>query len=65
MLGVGAACDFIAGDKKHAPRWVQNIGMEWLFRLCCEPSRLWKRYLKQNPRFVWYFLQQWLFGRKY
>jgi len=65
MLGVGAAFDFIAGNKKHAPRWVQKIGMEWFFRLCSEPSRLWKRYLKQNPRFVWYFLQQWLFKRKF
>ena len=34
MLGVGAAYDFIAGSKKHAPRWVQKIGMEWLYRLC-------------------------------
>jgi len=65
MLGVGAAFDFIAGNKNHAPRWVQNIGMEWLFRLCSEPGRLWKRYLKQNPRFVWYFLQQWLFKREF
>lgn len=65
MLGVGAAFDFIAGSKKHAPRWMQNIGLEWLYRLCSEPARLWKRYLKQNPRFVWYFLQQWLFNRKF
>lgn len=65
MLGVGAAFDFISGNKKHAPRWMQNIGMEWLFRLCSEPRRLWKRYFKQNPRFVWYFMQQWLFNRRY
>ena len=58
MLGVGAAFDFVAGNKTHAPRWVQNIGLEWLFRLCSEPKRLWRRYLKQNPRFVWYFLKQ-------
>jgi len=58
MLGVGAAFDFIAGDKKHAPRWMQRIGCEWLFRLFSEPRRLWKRYLKQNPRFVFYFLKQ-------
>ncbi len=64
MLGVGAAFDFIAGEKKHAPRWVQNIGMEWLFRLISEPGRLWKRYLKHNPRFIWYFTQQ-LFGRDF
>ncbi|MCG8380940.1 MAG: WecB/TagA/CpsF family glycosyltransferase, partial [Gammaproteobacteria bacterium] len=65
MLGVGAAFDFIAGNKRHAPLWVQRIGLEWLFRLCSEPKRLWKRYLKQNPRFIWYFLQQWLLGRDF
>ncbi len=64
MLGVGAAFDFIAGEKKHAPRWVQNIGMEWFFRLISEPERLWKRYLKHNPRFIWYFTQQ-LLGRDF
>ncbi|MBQ0799821.1 MAG: WecB/TagA/CpsF family glycosyltransferase [Porticoccaceae bacterium] len=65
MIGVGAAFDFVAGTKKHAPRWMQSIGMEWLFRLCCEPGRLWRRYLKHNPRFVWYFLQQWLFKKNF
>ena len=50
--------------KKHAPRWMQVIGLEWLFRLLSEPQRLWKRYLKQNPRFIWYFSQQ-LLGRKF
>lgn len=58
MLGVGAAYDFIAGEKKHAPRWVQNIGMEWLFRLLSEPKRLWRRYLSTNPRFIWHFGKQ-------
>ena len=58
MLGVGAAYDFIAGSKKHAPRWMQKIGLEWLFRLCSEPKRLWKRYLQQNPRFIYYFTKQ-------
>lgn len=65
MLGVGAAYDFIAGSKSHAPRWMQKVGLEWLFRLCSEPKRLWKRYLKQNPRFVFYFFRQWLFGKEY
>jgi N-acetylglucosaminyldiphosphoundecaprenol N-acetyl-beta-D-mannosaminyltransferase len=58
MLGVGAAYDFIAGSKKHAPRWMQRVGLEWLFRLCSEPQRLWKRYLQQNPRFIYYFTKQ-------
>jgi len=55
MLGVGAVFDFLSGNKKEAPRWVQAIGMEWFFRLCSEPRRLWKRYFKHNPRFI-YFL---------
>ena len=52
MLGVGAAFDFHAGTKPQAPGWMQNIGLEWLFRLLSEPRRLWKRYLYHNPRFV-------------
>jgi N-acetylglucosaminyldiphosphoundecaprenol N-acetyl-beta-D-mannosaminyltransferase len=52
MLGVGAAFDFLAGAKPQAPRWMQSCGLEWLFRLATEPRRLWRRYLKQNPRFL-------------
>jgi N-acetylglucosaminyldiphosphoundecaprenol N-acetyl-beta-D-mannosaminyltransferase len=52
MLGVGAAFDFLAGAKRQAPRWMMRIGMEWFFRLLTEPRRLWKRYLRDNPRFV-------------
>jgi len=52
MLGVGAAFDFHAGKVKQAPKWLQNKGLEWLFRLSTEPGRLWKRYLKHNPRFA-------------
>jgi N-acetylglucosaminyldiphosphoundecaprenol N-acetyl-beta-D-mannosaminyltransferase len=58
MIGVGAAFDFFSGKKKHAPRLMQKAGLEWLFRFSNEPSRLWKRYLKHNPRFVWYLLKQ-------
>jgi len=58
MLGVGAAFDFVAGSKQYAPKWMQKIGFEWLFRLCSEPSRLWRRYLIQNPRFIYYFFKQ-------
>lgn len=63
MLGVGAAFDFFSGRKKHAPRWMQQCGLEWVYRLASEPKRLWKRYLKHNPRFVWYFFTQWLTRR--
>jgi N-acetylglucosaminyldiphosphoundecaprenol N-acetyl-beta-D-mannosaminyltransferase len=52
FLGVGAAFDFHAGRIRQAPRWMQRAGLEWLFRLACEPRRLWKRYLKNNPLFV-------------
>jgi N-acetylglucosaminyldiphosphoundecaprenol N-acetyl-beta-D-mannosaminyltransferase len=52
MFGVGAAFDFLAGRVRQAPRWMQRSGLEWLFRLCCEPRRLWKRYSKNNPLFV-------------
>lgn len=58
MIGVGAAFDFFSGHKKHAPKWMQKIGFEWIFRLLYEPRRLWKRYLKQNPRFLWLFTKQ-------
>jgi N-acetylglucosaminyldiphosphoundecaprenol N-acetyl-beta-D-mannosaminyltransferase len=52
MLGVGAAFDFISGEKPQAPLWMQSIGAEWIFRLCSEPRRLWFRYIWHNPRFV-------------
>ena len=51
-FGVGAAFDFHAGRVRQAPRWMQSCGLEWFFRLCCEPRRLWKRYLRNNPLFV-------------
>ena len=63
MLGVGAAFDFIAGHKKQAPQWMQDRGLEWLFRLVSEPKRLWKRYLYSNPRFVALFGAQLLRSR--
>ena len=55
MVGVGAAFDFIAGAKSQAPRWMQRMGLEWLFRLLAEPRRLWRRYLIGNPRFLYHF----------
>jgi len=53
LVGVGAAFDFLAGAKPKAPAWMQRAGLEWLFRLGCEPRRLWRRYLWNNPRFAW------------
>ena len=52
MVGVGAAFDFHADVLRQAPTWMQVRGLEWLFRLAMEPRRLWKRYLKHNPRFA-------------
>ncbi len=52
MIGVGAAFDFHAGRVAQAPQWMQRSGLEWFYRLCREPRRLWKRYLRNNPLFV-------------
>ena len=52
FFGVGAAFDFYTGRVRQAPRWMQRTGLEWFFRLCCEPRRLWRRYLKNNPLFA-------------
>lgn len=60
MLGVGAAFDFHSGRVKQAPTWMQQAGLEWVFRLKAEPRRLWKRYAKHNPRFLLFFFTQWL-----
>ena len=54
MHGVGAAFDFITGQVRQAPRWMMNSGLEWLFRLYCEPRRLWKRYTVTNLKFFYY-----------
>lgn len=58
MFAVGAAFDFLAGNKARAPHWMQRLGLEWLFRFVTEPRRLAMRYLKHNPRFVIGFLRQ-------
>jgi N-acetylglucosaminyldiphosphoundecaprenol N-acetyl-beta-D-mannosaminyltransferase len=65
MFGVGAAFDFHAGLIPQAPRWMQRVGLEWSFRLRCEPRRLWKRYLKNNPLFIARALLQLSGLRKY
>jgi N-acetylglucosaminyldiphosphoundecaprenol N-acetyl-beta-D-mannosaminyltransferase len=54
MLGVGAAFDLNTGRLKQAPEWMRENGLEWLFRLLTEPRRLWRRYVVQGARFVWY-----------
>jgi N-acetylglucosaminyldiphosphoundecaprenol N-acetyl-beta-D-mannosaminyltransferase len=56
MMAVGAAFDFHAQTLKQAPTWMQNNGLEWLFRLIQEPGRLWKRYLFTNSTFIYLIL---------
>jgi N-acetylglucosaminyldiphosphoundecaprenol N-acetyl-beta-D-mannosaminyltransferase len=53
FVAVGAAFEFVAGTKPQAPLWMQNSGLEWLFRLASEPRRLWRRYLFGNARFLY------------
>lgn len=52
LMAVGAAFDFHAGTVSQAPQWIQNRGLEWLYRLVQEPMRLWKRYLYLNPFYL-------------
>jgi N-acetylglucosaminyldiphosphoundecaprenol N-acetyl-beta-D-mannosaminyltransferase len=60
MVGVGAAFDFHAGRVRQAPNWMQRSGLEWLFRLTMEPTRLWQRYLLVTPRFLpLWAMQKW------
>jgi N-acetylglucosaminyldiphosphoundecaprenol N-acetyl-beta-D-mannosaminyltransferase len=64
MCGVGAAFDFHAGRVPQAPRWMQERGLEWIYRIAQEPRRLLPRYLYFNPRFVLAFARQYLSERK-
>lgn len=65
MFGVGAAFDFHAGRISQAPRWMQRSGLEWFYRLCSEPRRLGRRYLVNNPLFLWRIFGQLSGLRKY
>ncbi len=65
LLGVGAAFDFAAGLKRQAPRWMQRSGLEWAFRLATEPGRLGRRYLVNNPLFIWHVARQLIGGVRY
>jgi len=58
LIGVGAAFDFHAGLVRQAPRWLQRTGLEWCFRLMSEPRRLWCRYLKTIPLFLFLIAMQ-------
>jgi N-acetylglucosaminyldiphosphoundecaprenol N-acetyl-beta-D-mannosaminyltransferase len=65
ILAVGAAFDFHAGTLPQAPKWMQDAGLEWFFRLTQEPKRLWQRYAVLNPLYLWHIFQQYLGLRKF
>jgi len=64
FIGVGAAFDLLTGRVRQSPRWIQRVGLEWLFRFFQEPKRLWKRYLINNPLFIFRAAKQLLGSRK-
>lgn len=55
---VGAVFDFYAGTRQRAPLWVQNAGIEWLYRLILEPNRMWRRYMIGNVLFIWNMMKE-------
>ncbi len=57
-MGVGGSFDVVAGRTTRAPRWMQNAGLEWVYRIYQEPRRMLKRYLKTNPLFIWMVLKE-------
>ena len=63
LLAVGAAFDLISGTVRQAPDWVQDNGLEWVYRLWREPRRLWRRYLFNNPAFAVLAMNEVLRGR--
>ena len=65
LFAVGAAFDFHAGTIPRAPKILQDLGLEWVFRLMQEPKRLWRRYLILNPLYMFHFTLQWLGIKKY
>jgi N-acetylglucosaminyldiphosphoundecaprenol N-acetyl-beta-D-mannosaminyltransferase len=65
MFGVGAAFDFHTGRIKDCPDWVKLAGLQWLDRLLQDPKHLWKRYLRNNPSFLWHILLQLTGLRRY
>lgn len=52
LVGVGAGFDYLAGYIKRAPRWMQKMSLEWVYRLLQDPKRLWRRYFTSNVKFI-------------
>lgn len=51
-LGVGGLFDFYSGNTRRAPRWLRELGLEWIYRMIQEPGRMWRRYVIGNPLFI-------------
>lgn len=64
VMGVGGTFDVVAGKVSRAPKWMQDAGLEWLYRVIQEPRRMWKRYLVTNSAFAWMLLKAKLIGKK-
>ena len=58
IMGVGGSFDVVAGFVKRAPLWMQNSGLEWLYRTMQEPGRMWKRYLVGNSKFIYLIFRE-------
>jgi exopolysaccharide biosynthesis WecB/TagA/CpsF family protein len=58
FLAIGATIGFEAGNIKRSPKWMSEVGLEWLYRLLSEPQRLWKRYLLDAIPFLWLIVKQ-------
>lgn len=65
MFGVGAAFDFHTGRIRDCAEWIKYLGMQWLHRLLQDPRRLWRRYLRNNPAFLWRIAQQMMGARRF
>jgi len=65
MIGVGAAFDIHTGRVKDAPQWVKSAGFQWFHRLCQEPNRLWRRYLRNNSEFIYRMILQFMKVKRY
>ncbi|MCC5619621.1 WecB/TagA/CpsF family glycosyltransferase [Nostoc sp. CHAB 5836] len=65
FLAVGATINFEAGEVKRSPKFLSNLGLEWLYRLLSEPQRLWKRYLIEDLPFIYLIVKQKVLGDVY
>ena len=58
IMGVGGSFDVLAGKTKRAPKWMQNLGLEWFYRFLQEPRRMWRRYLLGNIKFIYLVIKE-------